>query len=207
MRGKDVREKNAMRAVRSLVVAVLAFVVFAVPSVILADGRVALVVGNSTYAHIAARRRRSRDGAPVLARPRLGVSRSRLQPRLQHAPSRARKPARRRRQWRRRSCRDDRKAPERGCTRPRRQRGRPRPRRAPCVGRERIPALRERDPRAASPIPPRAVTDAAPSYAGGRSRSPPSAGARRARWPRPRHVARESGPTARPGLSVSSRSP
>ena len=41
-----------MRAVRSLVVAVLAFVVFAAPSVVLADGRVALVVGNSTYAHI-----------------------------------------------------------------------------------------------------------------------------------------------------------
>ena len=52
MRVKDVREKNAMRAVRSLVVAVLAFVVFASPSVVLADGRVALVVGNSTYAHI-----------------------------------------------------------------------------------------------------------------------------------------------------------
>ena len=52
MRLKDVREKNAMRAVRSLVVAVLAFVVFAAPSVVLADGRVALVVGNSTYAHI-----------------------------------------------------------------------------------------------------------------------------------------------------------
>ena len=41
-----------MRAVRSLVVAVLAFVVFAVPSVVLAAGRVALVVGNSNYAHI-----------------------------------------------------------------------------------------------------------------------------------------------------------
>ena len=41
-----------MRAARSLVVAVLAFVVFAAPSVVLADGRVALVVGNSTYAHI-----------------------------------------------------------------------------------------------------------------------------------------------------------
>ena len=41
-----------MRVVRSLVVAVLAFVVVAVPSVALADGRVALVVGNSTYAHI-----------------------------------------------------------------------------------------------------------------------------------------------------------
>ena len=49
---EDVREKNAMRTVRSLVVALLAFVVFAVPSVVLADGRVALVVGNSTYAHI-----------------------------------------------------------------------------------------------------------------------------------------------------------
>ena len=52
MRVKDVREKNAMRAVRSLVVAVLAFVVLAVPAVVLADGRVALVVGNSTYDHI-----------------------------------------------------------------------------------------------------------------------------------------------------------
>ena len=52
MRVKDVREKNARRAVRSLVVAVLAFVVFAAPAVVLADGRVALVVGNSTYAHI-----------------------------------------------------------------------------------------------------------------------------------------------------------
>jgi hypothetical protein len=52
MRVKDVRENNAMRAVTSPIVAVLAFVVFAVPSVVLADGRVALVVGNSTYAHI-----------------------------------------------------------------------------------------------------------------------------------------------------------
>ena len=41
-----------MQALRSLVVAVVAFVVLAVPSVVLADGRVALVVGNSTYAHI-----------------------------------------------------------------------------------------------------------------------------------------------------------
>ena len=32
--------------------AVVAFVVLAIPSVALADGRVALVVGNSTYAHI-----------------------------------------------------------------------------------------------------------------------------------------------------------
>ena len=52
MRVKDVREKNAMRAVRSLVVAVLAFVVFAAPTVVLADGRVALVVGNSNYDYI-----------------------------------------------------------------------------------------------------------------------------------------------------------
>ena len=41
-----------MRSVRSLVVVVLAVVVLAVPVVVLADGRVALVVGNSTYAHI-----------------------------------------------------------------------------------------------------------------------------------------------------------
>ena len=41
-----------MRAVRLLVVTVLAIVVLAIPSVVLADGRVALVVGNSTYAHI-----------------------------------------------------------------------------------------------------------------------------------------------------------
>ena len=37
---------------RSFVVAVLATVVLALPAVVLADGRVALVVGNSTYAHI-----------------------------------------------------------------------------------------------------------------------------------------------------------
>ena len=49
-----VRKKmHGMRVVQSLVVAVLAFVVVAVPSsVALADRRVALVVGNSTYAHI-----------------------------------------------------------------------------------------------------------------------------------------------------------
>ena len=41
-----------MRAVRSLVVAGLAFIVLAAPVVVLADGRVALVVGNSDYAHI-----------------------------------------------------------------------------------------------------------------------------------------------------------
>ncbi len=41
-----------MHVLRSLVVAVVAFVVLAIPSVVLADGRVALVVGNSTYTHI-----------------------------------------------------------------------------------------------------------------------------------------------------------
>ena len=41
-----------MRAVRLLVVSALAFVVLAAPAVVLVDGRVALVVGNSTYAHI-----------------------------------------------------------------------------------------------------------------------------------------------------------
>ena len=41
-----------MRAVWSFVVAVLAVVLVAAPLVALADGRVALVVGNSTYAHI-----------------------------------------------------------------------------------------------------------------------------------------------------------
>ncbi len=41
-----------MRAVRPLVIAVLVLVVLVTPTVVLADGRVALVVGNSTYAHI-----------------------------------------------------------------------------------------------------------------------------------------------------------
>ena len=41
-----------MRVVRPLVVAVLTFVILAVPSVALADGRVALALGNSTCAHI-----------------------------------------------------------------------------------------------------------------------------------------------------------
>ena len=41
-----------MKAVRSLVAAVLGLVVLAMPTVVLADGRVALMVGNSTYAHI-----------------------------------------------------------------------------------------------------------------------------------------------------------
>ena len=41
-----------MRVARSFVATVLALVVFASASVALADGRVALVVGNSAYAHI-----------------------------------------------------------------------------------------------------------------------------------------------------------
>ena len=41
-----------MRAGRLLVAVVLAMVVLALSAVVLADGRVALVVGNSTYAHI-----------------------------------------------------------------------------------------------------------------------------------------------------------
>ena len=45
-------DMNAIRGVKSLVATVLAFVLLALPSVVLADGRVALVVGNSTYAHI-----------------------------------------------------------------------------------------------------------------------------------------------------------
>ena len=43
---------NGMKALRSFAIAVVAFVVLAAPAVVLADGRVALVVGNSTYAHI-----------------------------------------------------------------------------------------------------------------------------------------------------------
>ena len=46
------KERHCTRAVRTLVVAVLAFVVIAVPSVALAHGRVALVLDNSTNARI-----------------------------------------------------------------------------------------------------------------------------------------------------------
>ena len=56
-----------MRSVRSLVVAVLAVVVFAAPSVVLADGRVALVVGNSTYAHIGRLPNPENDAADMAA--------------------------------------------------------------------------------------------------------------------------------------------
>ena len=47
-----VNEMYGMRTVTSLVAAVLAMLVLATPAVVLADGRVALVVGNSTYPHI-----------------------------------------------------------------------------------------------------------------------------------------------------------
>ncbi|MYH28758.1 MAG: caspase family protein [Acidobacteria bacterium] len=50
----DVRESamHGMESVKSLVVASLALAVLGMPEVVLADGRVALVVGNSTYDHI-----------------------------------------------------------------------------------------------------------------------------------------------------------
>ena len=44
--GRQARREQDMRSLGTLV-AGLAFVLFAVPSVVLADGRVALVVGNS----------------------------------------------------------------------------------------------------------------------------------------------------------------
>ena len=47
-----VQKVTVSKAVRSLIVAVLAVVVLATPTAVLADGRVALVVGNSTYTHI-----------------------------------------------------------------------------------------------------------------------------------------------------------
>ena len=56
-----------MRTVRPLVVAVLAVVVLSVPAVVLADGRVALVVGNSTYAHIGRLPNPANDAADVAA--------------------------------------------------------------------------------------------------------------------------------------------
>ena len=55
-----------MRSVGTLV-AGLAFVLFAVPSVVLADGRVALVVGNSSYAHIGRLPNPENDAADITA--------------------------------------------------------------------------------------------------------------------------------------------
>ena len=56
-----------MRSMKSTLVAVLAFVVLAVPTVVLADGRVALVVGNSTYAHIGRLPNTQNDAADISA--------------------------------------------------------------------------------------------------------------------------------------------
>ena len=56
-----------MKAVRAIVAAVLAFVVLAVPAVVLADGRVALVVDNSTYAHIGRLRNAENDARDMSA--------------------------------------------------------------------------------------------------------------------------------------------
>ena len=56
-----------MRVVRPLVVAALVLVVFAVPAVVFADGRVALVVGNSTYAHIGSLPNTQNDAADMSA--------------------------------------------------------------------------------------------------------------------------------------------
>ncbi len=56
-----------MRGVWSLVLAVLAFVVVAAPTVALADGRVALVVGNSTYTHIGRLPNPDNDAADISA--------------------------------------------------------------------------------------------------------------------------------------------
>ena len=56
-----------MKALRALVAAVPAFVVLGIPAVVLADGRVALVVGNSTYAHIGRLRNAENDTADISA--------------------------------------------------------------------------------------------------------------------------------------------
>ena len=56
-----------MRALKLPVVAALAFVVLAAPTVVFADGRVALVVGNSTYANIGRLPNPENDAADVSA--------------------------------------------------------------------------------------------------------------------------------------------
>ena len=56
-----------MRSMKSTLVAILAFVVLAVPTVVLADGRVALVLGNSTYAHIGRLPNTQNDAADISA--------------------------------------------------------------------------------------------------------------------------------------------
>ena len=59
-----------MKTVRSLALAILALVVLAMPTVVLADGRVALVVGNSTYAHIGRLPNPDNDAVDMSAAPR-----------------------------------------------------------------------------------------------------------------------------------------
>ena len=61
------RIMGATRAVKQLVLAVLASVVLAAPTVVFADGRVALVVGNSTYANIGRLPNPENDAADVSA--------------------------------------------------------------------------------------------------------------------------------------------
>ena len=61
---------SALRAVRPLVIAALVSVVLATPTVVLADGRVALVVGNSTYAHIGRLPNPDNDARDMSAAPR-----------------------------------------------------------------------------------------------------------------------------------------
>ena len=56
-----------MRALRSFAVVVVAVIVLATPVVVLADGRVALVVGNSTYAHIGRLPNADNDAADISA--------------------------------------------------------------------------------------------------------------------------------------------
>ena len=65
--GVELRESRAMRALKLPVVAALAFVVLAAPTVVFADGRVALVVGNSTYANIGRLPNPENDAADVSA--------------------------------------------------------------------------------------------------------------------------------------------
>ena len=56
-----------MRSMKSTLVTILVFVVLAVPTVVLADGRVALVLGNSTYAHIGRLPNTQNDAADISA--------------------------------------------------------------------------------------------------------------------------------------------
>ena len=56
-----------MRSLGALVVAGLAFVLVALPSVVLADGRVALVVGNGSYVHIGGLSNPENDAADMSA--------------------------------------------------------------------------------------------------------------------------------------------